>query len=141
MIAYQRAAVAQLAMDWLGTPWRHAARVKGAGVDCANLPIAVYSAAGLMPAIDLDPYPPDWMRHRSEERFLDVVQQWAKEVQAPDVGDLVVMRFGRTFSHGAIFLGAGRIVHAFIGRGVVVGEMDEFRDRPARFFTLFGMQR
>ena len=142
MTSHAREAVADIARSWVGTPYRHHARVKGAGADCANLPVAVYSAAGLMPAIDLGVYAPDWMLHRSAERFLAVVQDWAKEIQLPGVGDLVVMRFGRTFSHGAIHVGGGQVVHAYIRAGaVVVGDLEEFKGRPMRYFTLFGVPR
>lgn len=141
MRALQREAVAQIARGWVGTAYHHQGRIKGVGVDCAYLAVEVYAEAGMLPRLDLGDYPQSWMLHRSEERYLSAVQEHAKEIQAPEVGDLVVMRFGRTFSHGAIFVGDGCIVHAFVGRGVVVSELAEFADRPKRYFTLFGVSR
>ena len=38
----QRAAVVAEARSWIGTPYHHAADVKGHGVDCAMLLIRVY---------------------------------------------------------------------------------------------------
>lgn len=35
---------------WLGTPWHHAACVKGEGVDCVYFPFAVCRDLGLLPA-------------------------------------------------------------------------------------------
>ena len=34
-----RAAVVKEAESWIGTPFHHAARVKGAGIDCLMLPL------------------------------------------------------------------------------------------------------
>ena len=78
--AEQRAAVVAEARRWLGTPYHHAARVRGAGVDCAMLPAAVYRTAGLIPDFTIERYPPDWHLHRDTERYLDIVTRHATEV-------------------------------------------------------------
>ncbi|MDO6044547.1 hypothetical protein Q4P48_08410 [Neisseria gonorrhoeae] len=44
-----RARIVEEARSWLGTPYHHHAMVKGAGVDCAMLLVAVYGAVGLLP--------------------------------------------------------------------------------------------
>jgi cell wall-associated NlpC family hydrolase len=111
-ISPRRQAVVDAAMGWLKTPWHHHARVKGAGVDCAQYPIAVYAEAGHIEEFDTGDYPPDWMLHRSEERFLEFVQRYAEQVDAPLPGDLVVYLVGRCFSHGAIVLDWPHIIHA-----------------------------
>ena len=36
-----RAAVVAEAIAWLGTPYHHRARIKGVGVDCAQLALGV----------------------------------------------------------------------------------------------------
>jgi cell wall-associated NlpC family hydrolase len=38
------------ARGWLGTPWHHAACVRGVGVDCVYFPFGVFRALGLLPA-------------------------------------------------------------------------------------------
>ena len=76
----QRTAVLDEARSWLGTPYHHRACVKGAGVDCAQILIAVYANAGLIQAFDTGDYPPDWMLHREEERYLGFVLDHAHEV-------------------------------------------------------------
>lgn len=108
----QRQAILAAARSWLRTPWHHRARVKGAGVDCAQYPIAVYAEAGHIEAFDTGEYPPDWMMHRSEERFLDIVRRYADQVDSPLPGDLVVYLVGRCFSHGAIVVEWPSIIHA-----------------------------
>jgi NlpC/P60 family putative phage cell wall peptidase len=115
------------ARTWLGTPYHHQAQIKGVGVDCAMLLIAVYFACGLIPAIDPRPYSPEWMLHRDEEKFLDWLEQYGTETDSPQPGDVLVWRFGRTYSHGAILMDAdGTIVHAYQqARCVTLGNRNE----------------
>lgn len=133
-----RERIATEAASWLGTPYHHQAMVKGAGVDCAMILVAVYYACGLIPPIDPRPYPQDWHLHRDAERYLGWVNQYAHEVTEPQKGDLAVWRFGRAFSHGAICLDGTAIIHAYIGRGVVLDDRNqaELQGRPVRFFSL-----
>jgi cell wall-associated NlpC family hydrolase len=131
--------VVQAAKEWLGTPYHHQGRVKGAGVDCATLLCEVYEAVGLVPHIDPTPYPPDWHMHRDSERYLGWVQQYGKEIETPEIGDVVVWKFGRCFSHGAIYIGNGLIIHSYIGQGVRYEKIDAevFRGRAVKYFTLW----
>lgn len=116
----QRTAVAAAARAWLGTPYHHQARIKGAGVDCALLLCEVYHAAGVVPFVDPTPYPQNWHIHRGDERYLGFVTQYAKPSNAPpQLGDLVLFKFGRAFSHAGIYIGAGFVVHSLVNRGVI----------------------
>lgn len=133
------------ARSWLGTPYHHAARVKGAGVDCAMLLAEVYEKAGVVDYVDLGYYPHDWHLHRSDERFLAKMQTQAVEIQAPpQPADIVVVKFGRCFSHGAIVIDWPTCIHAYIR--LPVGYTDVLRDaifrdgpnlREMKFFTLW----
>jgi hypothetical protein len=137
----QRAAVVAEAKSWLRTPYHHAAMCKGAGVDCAMLPAAVYRAAGLIPDFRIDHYPPDWHLHRDAERYLGIVTRYATEIPAPTgPGDFVLYRWGRAFAHGAIILDWPVIIHAMTGIGVTLdnGEGGRLTGRARRFFTLWG---
>jgi cell wall-associated NlpC family hydrolase len=137
----QRAAVVTEARSWLRTPYHHAAQVKGAGVDCAMLPAAVYRAAGLIPDFPVDRYPQDWHLNRSIERYLETVTRFATEVPEPTgPGDFVLYRWGRCFAHGAIIIDWPVIIHAVIHVGVTLdlGDAGQLTDRPRRFFTLWG---
>lgn len=121
MSAPQRAAVAAEALAWIGTPYHHHARIKGVGVDCAQLLIAVFAECGLIPRIETGQYPVDWHMHRSEEVFSRWVAQFAHPASGPALpGDVVLWRFGRTFSHGSICVGPGLFVHSYIDRGVIL---------------------
>lgn len=139
----QRAAVVAEAMTWQGTPYHHHARIKDVGVDCANLPAAVYEAAGLIPHVQ-PTYSAQWFEHRDEELFLAFVLPYATEITREQVGpgDFAIWKYGRTYSHGAIVIDPPVIIHASQrGGGVHLGDMERDEDlatRPRRFFTLWG---
>jgi cell wall-associated NlpC family hydrolase len=105
-------AVIDAAHTWLRTPWHHRARVKGAGVDCAQLLIGVFAEAGLVDEFDTGEYPADWMMHREEERFLSFVTRYADPVESPAPGDVVIYLVGRCFAHGGIVIDWPDIIHA-----------------------------
>lgn len=118
-----RQAIVDEAMTWLRTPWMHAARVRGAGVDCGQLIIATYIGAGLVPHFETGPYPHDWMLHQEGERYLGWVEQYLDPVDTPQPGDVAAWRFGRCFSHGAIVVDWPFIIHAYRPeRAVVYGD-------------------
>lgn len=139
-----RQQVIEEARSWLRTPYHHQASVKGAGVDCAMLLIAVYHACGLIPHIDPRPYPHDWMMHRDEEKFLSWLQQYGDEVQKPEPADVIVWQFGRTYSHGAILVDSdGTIVHSYLQAGMVtLGNLQdsELAMRKAKYFKVRGIE-
>ncbi len=118
----RRTTVVKETLSWLGTPYHHLAAVKGAGVDCAMLVVEVFRACSLVPPeLDPRPYAPDWHLHKGEELFLGWLNQFGSPVQRPQPGDVVVWRYGRTYSHGAVVVDdAGGIVHAVKAAGCVV---------------------
>lgn len=138
MTAEQLAAVRAACEAWKGTPFHHAARVRGVGVDCANLLIGVYGDAGLVPPIRLGDYPQAWMLHRDRERFVEQLSEHADEVREAELaaGDTVLMRYARCFSHAAIYLGERVIFHAYVGRAAGFDHLDAYMPRAMRFFRL-----
>ena len=143
MTPEQREAVVSEAKTWLGTPWRHMQRLKGVGVDCANLPASVYEACGVIEHIEAE-YPRQWMLHRKQDRFIEwVLAVGGIEIDEADLqhGDLVLWKFGNTFSHSGFWLGGGVVIHAQIDVGVAYGDMTrdiDLSERERRFFTVRG---
>jgi cell wall-associated NlpC family hydrolase len=109
-----REAIVREAMTWLNTPYHHAARIKGGGVDCGQILIAVYSEVGLIDDYVPDEYPHDWALHRSEERYLHNVLKYAEETDRPQKGDIAVYKFGRCISHAGILIDDENIIHAHL---------------------------
>lgn len=138
--AEQRAAVVAEARTWLGTPYHHHARIKGVGVDCAQILCAVYEACGLVPHVDPGPYAHDWHLHHSEEVYAGWLDRCgACDVQTPAPGDVALFHFGRCWSHGAIVVEPGTVVHAYVGRGVIITRLteDPLDGRPVRYWSLW----
>jgi len=119
-----RAAILAEARTWLGTPYHHAADVKGVGVDCAMLMVRVFCDLELVEPFDPRPYTRDWMLHRDEERYLGFLLARARDVAAPEPGDVMLFRFGRCFSHGGIVTRAAplTVLHAFAPARRVIEE-------------------
>lgn len=133
------------AMTWLRTPWHHEARVKGAGVDCAQFLIAVYAAVGLIPDIKTDHYPPDWHLNQGEQRFLECLMRYADPVESPLPGDVAMFQYGRHAAHGSIVTDTAgpAIIHAWRDeRMVTITDLtvSPLRERLAGFYRLRGIE-
>ena len=143
----ERVAVVAAARSWIGTPYHHAADIQGAGCDCAMLLVRVFCDLGLSAPFDPRPYTRDWMMHRDDERYLGFLLDRAREVAAPGLGDVIVFRYGRCFSHGGIVTATNplSIVHAFAPARVVLEEdverNAELSERLAsvKFASLWGV--
>jgi cell wall-associated NlpC family hydrolase len=136
----QRAAVVREAREWLGTPYHHHGRVKGIGVDCAQLLCGVFERASMVPHIDLGNYPRDWHLHRGEELFLGWLQRvGARRVEQPLFGDVAVFRWGRCFSHGAVMVESDLALHSYIETGVILTRLHEapLEGREVQFWSLW----
>jgi NlpC/P60 family putative phage cell wall peptidase len=138
LVGERRRVIAE-AEDWLGTPYHHMGRLKGVGCDCLTLLAGVYHASGLIPALDIPFYPPDWHLHRSAERYISGLVRHACEVEAAKPGDVALFKFGRCFSHGAIVTGWPHLIHAWHAGGVIRGDATQplLAGRPVRFFSPF----
>lgn len=125
MANVSRAGIVSLARTWIGTPYHHAADVKGAGVDCGMFLVRVFVDVGLVPSFDPRPYASDWHLHRGEERYLGFILARCDErddIAEAQIGDVLVFRFGRCWSHGGIVSATGplSLIHAFAPAGCVV---------------------
>ncbi len=124
--AEERAAVVAETESWVGTPYVPGADIKGAGVDCGMLLIKVFQNTGHMDqSFDPRPYPIQWHFHQAGERYLGIVQRFAHELPPGSValpGDIILFKFGKCFSHGAIVTEWPSLVHAM--RPLPVGTID-----------------
>jgi NlpC/P60 family putative phage cell wall peptidase len=136
----QRSAVLAEARAWIGTPYHHMGRVKGAGADCLTLLAEVYERAGVTGHIEVPFYPPDWHLHRDMERYLEGLLRYAREFAGPpEPGDVVLFKMGRCFAHGAIVTAWPKLIHALAGAAVLEGDATQgiLRGRAVRFFSPF----
>lgn len=120
-----RAAIVAEAHTWVGTPWHHEGRVKGAGVDCAQLLILTYSAVGLIESYVPAAYPQDWHLHHTTPLFLNELLRHCVPTDEGRPGDIAMFKFGKQLAHGAIVVRPGVIIHAWRPEGrVTVGELE-----------------
>ena len=116
------------ANTWIATKYHPNARIKGVGVDCGQLLIAVYESAGIIPPGDCNPgyYPFDWHLHRSEEKYLSWIKRYCDTTEeTPLPGDIAVFQFGRCVSHAGIVLEWPKIIHSYVGMGVIISDVNE----------------
>ena len=136
------------ARSWIGTPYHNCADIKGVGVDCGMLLVRVFVDLKLCPPFDPRPYSPDWHLHQEEERYLAFVGDRGAKITGDlaQPGDVMVFRYGRCYSHGAIITAVKplTIVHASADWGCVAEEevarnsiLTE-RDRRPIYFSPWG---
>jgi cell wall-associated NlpC family hydrolase len=143
-MSVDRGTVVAGARGWCGTPYHAHARIKGVGVDCAQLLIAVYADAGAIEPFDAGTYSTQWHLHNSEELFVTWIERFADLISESEVlpGDVVLYRFGRTFSHGAIVTEWPLVVHAWMRSKCVVEEVGTAgycENRERRFYRIRGV--
>jgi len=135
------------ATKWLRTPFHDDAKRLGVGVDCARFIEAVFQGIGIK-LEDFPPYSPQWHLNRDQELFAEHVLKYCDEIPAEAVrpGDIVLWRFGRCYSHGAIYCGRGEVIHAMKADGFVrfsgidEGLLAETKRRKRRYFRWKGFR-
>lgn len=154
----QRAAVVREARAWVGAGYHHNAAVRPTptdrgAVDCARILIETFAGAELIAGFVPEPYAADWHLHRGEERYLAVVERYCRLVDedfrplsergqdfTAQPGDVLMWRWGRTYSHSAIVTEWPRIIHAFAHEQCVV-ECDvrgtPMSEQPMRVYSFW----
>lgn len=123
-----REEVVTIAREWINTPWRHQASLKGVGVDCGGLIRGVGVEAGLMAIEGLMKFrgygrqPHEGMMEEACDAVMD------RASMAHELADVLLMRFGTGDpQHLAIVVGVNPvyIVHAYAqARKVVEHRLD-----------------
>lgn len=151
----QRQRLVDEARRWLGTPYHHRASLIGVGCDCVQLLIQASLAAGLIDDPDAaGRYTCDWHLHRGEERYLAGLERFSVRIDEDDLplkdrpkdftvemGDILMWRVGRTFSHSAIVTSWPFIIHSYLP-SIIVEEVTvhgtPMAERPMRVYSYWG---
>jgi hypothetical protein len=133
-----RAHIVQVAREWLGTAFVPHARVKGAGVDCVNLPAAILIEAGVIDFVFTGTYTIDGGRHapasvlvrwlREDGRFEELPADPPPGPLPPLLeGDLLCFRIGAGVAHhlGLVTSPAGEFVHCLRGHGAIQSSLQD----------------
>lgn len=119
--------LADAALMWLGTPYRHNAKIRGVGVDCARFVIGACEDAGLIDrdSLVLGDFSNEWALHHSRDVMREVAERYCFLVHEARRGDIFLYQYGRVASHAGIYLGCDRVIHAYIDVGVVISSVHD----------------
>lgn len=122
--------VLELARSWIGTPYHHQARKKGAGCDCIGLVIGIWEELynGLPQGIKIPPYTSAWAEETKKSLMVAFAAQYLEPVpllsRVPgDVLMFSMLRNGPT-KHAGILSGGDKIIHAYQGHAVAETDMN-----------------
>jgi NlpC/P60 family putative phage cell wall peptidase len=121
---------AEIALSWVGTPYRHQASCKGAGTDCLGLLRGVWrELIGTEPEA-IPPYSADWSEPQGQEALWSAARRHLrpKDIARASPGDILLfrMRAQSVAKHVGIQVRVGpapAFVHAYSGQGVTVSPL------------------
>lgn len=137
-----RAAIVAEARDWIGTPYRHQASLKGAGCDCLGLVRGVWRALIGPEPVAAPDYAPDWAAPGGGEPLLQALQAHFRKADDERPGDVLAFRMApdAPARHVAIVAPGERIIHAYWGRAVLESRFVPFwRARTVAAFSFPGV--
>jgi NlpC/P60 family putative phage cell wall peptidase len=133
------------ARDWIGTPYRHQASLKGVGCDCLGLVRGVWRALYGEEPERVPPYSRDWAEAAFRETLAEAGHRHLIAVlpKAIAPGDVLLFRWraGMVAKHAAILSGDDTMIHAHDGAAVAeVTFAPWWRRRLAYAFRFPGME-
>lgn len=142
--AVRRREVVSAARDWIGTPYRRRASVRGAGADCLGLIRGLWRDLCGPEPVALPLYSDDWLELNQSDVLHDALCSVMRiaDHRFPEPGSVLAFRFGRnrTCKHVGIVTTGGahpKFVHAYCRYGVVETSLDPtWRKRIAAIFEL-----
>ena len=140
-----RSLIVAEARDWIGTPYRHQASLKGVGCDCLGLVRGVWRGVIGAEPERAPAYAPDWAEAGGVEALADAAARHLVAIERDAFGDGDVLLFrcraGLPAKHAAIVTAADKIVHAHDGAAVaVVALAPWWRRRIAYAFRFPGIE-
>ena len=140
-----RSLIVAEARDWIGTPYRHQASLKGVGCDCLGLVRGVWRGVIGAEPERAPAYAPDWAEAGGVEALADAAARHLVAIERDAFGDGDVLLFrwraGLPAKHAAIVTAADKIVHAHDGAAVAeVALAPWWRRRSAYAFRFPGIE-
>ncbi len=132
------AVVVAEAMEWVGTPYRHQASLKGVACDCLGLVRGVWRAVYGQEPEEAGIYSRDWAEAGGEERLLAAARRHFEPADDFAPGRLVLFRWRAHLpaKHAGILLSDDRFIHAYEGSSVMVSALvPQWRRRIAEIFA------
>lgn len=119
------------ARSWIGTPYKHQQKVKGAGCDCLGLLRGVYEEVTGLKSESPPPYTPSWGEAQGQELMLAAAHKYLVPCDEITEGGVLVFRMkkGAVAKHCGIVTQKDAMVHAHIRRGVVEEQLGHYWNR------------
>jgi NlpC/P60 family putative phage cell wall peptidase len=116
--------VLALAADWIGTPYRHQASLKGVGCDCIGLIRGIWRALYGTEPEPVTAYAPDWAERGGADRLIAAALQHfgpALPVSEARPGDVLLFRWQPDCAakHAGILAGPVHFIHAYEQASVI----------------------
>lgn len=126
------------ARAWIGTPYCHAAALKGVGCDCLGLVRGIWRALLGPEPESPGAYTADWAEAGGQERLLEAARRHLHEIDLADAapGDVLLFRWreGVPAKHLGIVTADGTMVHAHDGACVAEVSIRPWRRRLSHAF-------
>ncbi|MCV9908823.1 NlpC/P60 family protein [Brucella sp. HL-2] len=125
--------------NWIGTPYRHGASMRGVSCDCLGLVRGIwrtlYGDEPEHPGI----YAPDWAEAASGDPLMEAAHRHmrVRVSSAPQPGDLLIFRWRADVAakHLGIMIRENRFIHAYEGHCVMASALvPQWRKRIAGTF-------
>ena len=104
--------IVEVERTYIGTPWHHAARLKGVGIDCAGLLVCVSHELGI-PVEDFVNYD----REDEFESLVGEIEKYCNQIPISELaktGDILVFRSRQMYNHCGFFSEERRtFIHAY----------------------------
>ena len=141
-----RNAIVEQARSWIGTPYMMCGRVKGVGVNCAQLLYGVAKDASVLPEDAPEPrfLTPQFAMHVKQEKLVDYITSYGGVETTEDKvknGDVILFKTGMVCGHAAIIVDWDHklVVHSIAPQGCHTASIHEGRlaRYQRRYFTLW----
>lgn len=98
------------------------------GLDCATFVHFCLLAANYNDAVDIPLLDPDFGLHKKDDTYLNRLNDYFTQVKEPLKGDLILIKYGKSFSHLGIVLEHHNFIHCCINYGVRIDPIDVDRE-------------
>lgn len=149
MAIFTRKDIVTVARSWIGTPYRHMQRIKGAGTDCIGLVVGVHNELyPNEPVTDavIPNYTPWWAEETGIELLASSIGEHDHGIAIKPAdalpGDVFVMRMKERgiAKHCGFYSYDGNIIHSYSGHSVLETHLpDSWRRRIKYAFRFSGV--
>jgi NlpC/P60 family putative phage cell wall peptidase len=115
--------VVAAARDWIGTPYRHQASLKGVGCDCLGLIRGLWRELVGPEPETVPPYTPDWSEAQGQDWLMQVMMRHFRPAATNQSGAVLLfrMRSGAVAKHlgvASLTPNGPAVIHAYSGHAV-----------------------